>query len=89
MKTVISKLINAGATIIDVRSPEEFSQGANQKAINIPLDIFAQKVGTLDPTKSYVLCCASGGRSGMASSIMMSSGFKSVVNAGPWQNTLV
>jgi phage shock protein E len=89
MKAVITKLISEGGTIIDVRSPEEFTEGANRASVNIPLDVFAQKLSGLNPDKPYILCCASGGRSGMAASIMKSSGFKTVVNAGPWQNTLV
>lgn len=88
MTTQITQLIAQGATIIDVRSPAEFRQGANPKSVNIPIDRFSDSIATLDPNQTYVLCCASGGRSGMAEGILRSKGFKNVVNAGPWQNTM-
>ncbi len=89
MSTQLINLIKNGATIIDVRTPGEFAEGCNPKSINIPLDVFPQKLATLAPDRNYVLCCASGGRSQMAASLMKGGGFKVVVNAGPWQNTLV
>lgn len=84
----VKEWIKAGATIIDVRSPEEFRMGANPKSVNMPIDRFPQQMGSLDKSKFYVMCCASGGRSGMATSMMKGAGFKNIVNAGPWQNTL-
>jgi rhodanese-related sulfurtransferase len=35
-----------------------------------------------------VVCCASGTRSAAAAAILKARGFKEVVNAGPWTNTL-
>ena len=89
MTATIAKLIKEGAIIIDVRSPAEFAKGANPKSVNIPLDVFASRLVELHASKTYVLCCASGGRSGMAEGQMKSKGFKKVFNAGPWKNTIV
>lgn len=82
------ELKSKGAIIIDVRSVAEFNGGNNPNSINIPVDQIAGKLGELDKSKTYILCCASGGRSGMAEAIMKAQGFKDVHNAGPWTNTL-
>ena len=75
-----------GAQIIDVRSPGEFASGHASGAVNIPLDQFATQVSKKfkDPNQEFVLCCASGNRSGMAKSIMEQKGYTHVLNGGPW-----
>lgn len=88
-KKKLPELLNAGAIIIDVRSVGEFSGGHNPNSQNIPLDQLNSKSSKLDKEKTYILCCASGTRSGMALGIMKKNGFKSVVNGGPWTNTLI
>lgn len=87
-KKKLPELLSAGAVIIDVRSAEEFSSGHNPNSQNIPLDLLNAKSSELVKDKTYILCCASGTRSGMALGIMKKNGFKSVVNGGPWTNTL-
>jgi len=58
--------------IIDVRSPEEFMEGAHPEAENIPLDRLHHKVDDLtaqllqDEHIEIVCCCASGMRSQIA-----------------------
>ncbi|OFZ01399.1 MAG: hypothetical protein A2070_03705 [Bdellovibrionales bacterium GWC1_52_8] len=84
----LSSLPGQDALIVDVRSPGEFRMGANPKSINIPLDQFQAKLATLSSDKTIILCCASGARSGTAASILKKVGFKNVINAGSWQNTL-
>ncbi|MFM8565994.1 MAG: rhodanese-like domain-containing protein [Bacteroidota bacterium] len=75
-----------GAKIIDVRSPGEFASGHANGAVNIPLDQFAAQVSKKfkDKNQEFVLCCASGNRSGMAKSIMEQKGYTHVLNGGPW-----
>ena len=60
--------VTRGAKIIDVRSPGEFASGHAPGAVNIPLDQFATQVPKKfrDTKQEFVLCCASGNRSGMA-----------------------
>jgi rhodanese-related sulfurtransferase len=82
-------LIAAGAAVVDVRSEAEFAAGARPGSVNIPLARLAADCGRLDPAKPVVVCCASGARSAAAAGILKSKGFKTVVNAGPWTNTLV
>ena len=75
-----------GAIIVDVRSEGEFSAGHAPNSINMPLQKLATGVTTLDRTKTVLLCCASGARSGVAVGILKSKGFANVVNAGSWTN---
>ena len=70
--------------IIDVRSPGEFASGHVRGSINIPLDSFADSIARQvpDKTSAVILCCASGGRSGMACSFMQQQGYQHVSNGG-------
>lgn len=77
--------IKEGATIIDVRSPEEFRGGHASGAINIPLDRLNDHLGELDRGKPVITCCRSGARSGAAADMLRHAGFE-VHNGGPWSN---
>lgn len=70
--------------VIDVRSPGEFVSGHVQGSINLPLTTFAHEIERVAPDKSapIVLCCATGGRSGMACSFMQQRGYTQVSNGG-------
>lgn len=89
MKKKLPLLLKEGAIIVDVRSPSEFSSGANPVSLNIPLEKLNSESKKLDKTKTIILCCASGTRSGMAIGILKKNGFKNVMNGGPWTNTIV
>jgi rhodanese-related sulfurtransferase len=73
-----------GAQIVDVRTPAEFAQGHVRESRNIPLDQFLARIQEIDPARPVLLCCASGGRSGMAKTILDKAGYQQVHNAGPW-----
>lgn len=66
--------------ILDVRTPEEFSNGFIKNAINIDYNNegFESKINELDTSKTYFVYCLSGGRSGEAATLMRSKGFKKV-----------
>ena len=74
----------AGAPIVDVRTPAEFAQGHVAGSRNIPLDQFQARMSEIDPEQPVLLCCASGGRSGMAKQLLEKAGYQQVHNAGPW-----
>ena len=78
-------MLQRGALILDVRTKAEFRAAAHPKAINIPLDELEKGTQKLDSSKPILICCASGGRSGLAVSILKRKGFKDVHNLGPWQ----
>ncbi len=80
--TLVKQKIDAGATIIDVRTPEEFRDGAYPGAINIPVSDLSRRLAELPKNKPVVLYCASGARSASAARAMKQAGFVDVVNAG-------
>ncbi len=88
MKNLIPHLLEKGGKIVDVRTREEFQGGSNPHSINIPLDEIDKRSHELDKNIPLILCCASGGRSAMATTLLKRKGFKEVYNAGPWTNTL-
>ncbi|RYU80498.1 rhodanese-like domain-containing protein [Hymenobacter persicinus] len=74
--------------VLDVRTPAEYATGHLRQAQNLDFKApdFAEKVAALDPTKTYLLYCASGNRSGQASAIMQEKGFAKVVNGGAFKD---
>ncbi len=70
----------ADLVVLDVRTPEEFSEGHLDSAINI--DFYEADFGTnlanLDKDVPYVLYCRSGNRSGTTAQEMRSLGFTEV-----------
>ena len=69
-----------GAQVIDVRSPEEWSHGHLPGARHIPLAALPDRLDEIDPTRPVVLHCRGGGRSAIASSLLMSRGLTNVAN---------
>jgi rhodanese-related sulfurtransferase len=68
--------------LIDVRTPEEFSEGhiENAKNINIMENDFDAQVATLDKTKPVMVYCKSGGRSAKASARLKELGFTTITD---------
>ena len=82
---VLAALKNGTATIVDVRSREEFQSGHVAGSINIPLQDVPTKVEEFkNMTKPLVLCCLSGGRSGQATGYLQQQGVLDVYNGGGW-----
>ena len=68
------------AVIIDVRTPQEFSDGhiPTSKLIDIYNPTFQSKILELDRSKNYYIYCRSGNRSYHAGVFMLAEGFTSV-----------
>lgn len=78
------RLIDEGAVIIDVRTPAEFSGGHVANSKNIPLQqIQSKEKEIMNLKKPVVFCCASGGRSGQATSYFKQKGLN-CANGGGW-----
>lgn len=77
-------LLNTGATIVDVRTPEEYRQGHIKGSLNIPLNVLSANVSKLKKDKPVITCCASGMRSASAKSMLKAKGFQEVYNGGGW-----
>ena len=76
------QLINSGATIIDVREPEEFSTGFIPNAINIPRGILEFAIGfhpiAKDPQATYVIYCRTTNRAIMGTESLKKIGYTNV-----------
>ena len=81
-------LVQAGAVMIDVRTPGEFSSGHAKGCVNIPLDSIRNVSKKYKKSDVLIVCCRSGMRSGNAKSQLKSMGYEQVYNAGPWQNLM-
>ena len=80
----VPSYLEKGAKVIDVRSEMEFKQGHPKGAINIPLDrLGANKDKIMSMKKPVIFCCASGNRSGQATSRMKKEGLD-CINGGAW-----
>lgn len=66
--------------VIDVRTPQERAMGFVEGSVNIPGDEIREHLASLDKDKHYVLYCAVGVRSYIASRILKQNGFKHVKN---------
>lgn len=75
--------LRQGAIVIDVRTRAEFQGGHVAGSRNIPLNEVPTALEGHPKGKPIVFCCASGGRSGQATSYAASKGF-TAVNGGPW-----
>ena len=81
----ISKILSEQKpSILDVRTPAEFSGGHVAGSINIPLQEINHRIEELSQLKMpLILCCASGGRSGVAQQVLSASNIE-CYNAGSW-----
>ena len=67
----LAERINAkNATLIDVRTPEEFAKGTAEGAINIPLEEIGTRWQELKGKENVVLFCRRGIRAGKAQDIL-------------------
>jgi len=68
--------------VIDLRTPDEIKKGKIKGATEIDFLAvdFNKEADKLDKSKTYYLYCAGGGRSADAAEILISKGFKQIVN---------
>ncbi len=69
-------------TLLDVRTPEEYSQGHIENAVNVNWfdEGFDKQVEKIDKDKTIYVYCKVGGRSAKAQQKLLSMGYKDVVN---------
>ncbi len=80
---------NKNSIVIDVRNPHEFKMGHVPNSINIPLDILGDHVNDLKQEgRPVILCCATGARSGRASTMLKAHGIKAC-NGGSWMSVKI
>ena len=70
-------------TIVDVRTPGEFMGGHVEGSINIPLQEIQERLEEVKALpQPIILCCASGNRSGQATSFLKSQGIDCINSKG-------
>ncbi|MCL2326077.1 MAG: DsrE/DsrF/DrsH-like family protein, partial [Proteobacteria bacterium] len=77
------------AILLDVRQPEEHTQGTLPGSINMPLPQLRNRLGELDKSRFYVTFCRVGMRGYLAERILKQSGFKAANLSGgflTWQS---
>jgi len=71
---------------VDVRTPVEFMGGNVKTSINVPLQELQQRLAEVKDLKTpLILCCASGGRSAIATQFLSSMGID-CLDGGSWLN---
>lgn len=79
----IRQTMKSGATLLDVRTTDEFNCGALPDAKNIPLAILPVLAHErLDKLKPVLIYCHAGARAVMAEKILTALGFSNVINIG-------
>lgn len=83
------KMKMEGVVLLDVRTPEEFNTGYLAGAINMNYNApdFADQLARLDKSKTYLVYCKSGMRSGNAGKLMSDKGFNTVYTLKGGLNT--
>lgn len=82
----ISKSLNVGAKVVDVRTFAEYTDGHLPGSINIPLNEIANRlIEFKQQPEGLVICCASGIRSNKAVNILKQHGIE-CVDGGSWLN---
>ncbi len=73
-----SLLAKGDVIALDVRTPEEISEGKIQGALEIDYKAagFKEKINKLDKSKAYLIYCRSGGRSARSAKLMKKLNFK-------------
>lgn len=85
-KADFKALLEDGAILLDVRTKEEYKQGAATNSINISLDSLSSNLSKLKKDKPIIAVCASGMRSRSAVTLLRNKGFQEVYNGGSWFN---
>ena len=82
--TDFKALTEAGAIILDVRSPQEFDRGNIKGSKNIPVNTIKREISTIKKwNKTVISVCQSGDRSSLAIYVLKSAGIE-VYNGGSW-----
>lgn len=82
------RLIAAGAVVLDVRTPDEYSSGHVPNAVNVPVQDVGQRLTEIDrlvgadKTKPVVVYCTAGSRAAKAKQQLEAAGYTQVVNGG-------
>ncbi|MCP9339565.1 rhodanese-like domain-containing protein [Stutzerimonas xanthomarina] len=83
----LEALQRADSVLIDVRTEQEFAEGALPGATRIETEDLTEHIATIAPDKNapVVLYCRSGRRASAAQALLQELGYSQVINAGGYQ----
>ncbi|ADX74765.1 Rhodanese-related sulfurtransferase [Pseudarthrobacter phenanthrenivorans Sphe3] len=70
------ELLSSGATLVDVRSAQEWRSGRAPQAKHVPLDRLQASTAGIQKTRPVVAICASGVRSASAARLLAAKGYR-------------
>jgi rhodanese-related sulfurtransferase len=70
------ELLGSGATLVDVRSAQEWRSGRAPQAKHVPLDRLQASTAGIQKTRPVIAVCASGVRSASAARLLASQGYE-------------
>lgn len=87
-QAALAALQQPETVLIDVRTAEEFAQGAIPGAIRIEPHEISRRIGSVAPDKTttVVLYCRTGRRSGGAQETLQKLGYREIINAGGYED---
>lgn len=74
----LESLIAGGASLVDVREPDEYTGGHVPGALHVPLATVAERVAELGAMGAVYVICHSGGRSAQACDFLSRQGVEAV-----------
>jgi len=74
----LKAMVNSGAHVIDVRTPNEHTASRITGSVNIPLAALPNQLLTLKKDSKLLLYCRSGARSGAAASYLSERGYDAI-----------
>jgi rhodanese-related sulfurtransferase len=77
----VERAVRSGHQVLDVRRPREWEAFHLDQATHVPLAQLQDRLRELDAAREWVVVCASGYRSSIATSVLERAGFKQMVNA--------
>ena len=80
MVTDVRSLVEAGATIIDVREPDEYAEGHIIGAKNIPMSVFRDHLKEIPKDRPVYIHCLSGQRSYNVARALGNRGYHNIYN---------
>ena len=82
----LQKMVEDGAYMVDVRTPQEFAEGHVRESVNIPVDEVAANIDKFKSKKNIIVFCRSGARAEKAKKVLEANGIKNVSNGGSWED---
>ncbi|TMI94139.1 MAG: rhodanese-like domain-containing protein [Bacteroidetes bacterium] len=85
----IKEALKRGATVIDIRTANEFDQGKVRDSINIPIDRISINLQRIRQMRTPIIICSNfDSENEKAISYLKANGVKEIYNGGSWTRVL-